>query len=334
MKFGRIALPSPDGKVARLVAVEPEKGRVIDLARAAALNFADKYQATEEAATAMAKVAFPGSLVQALSLGTHLTDRAGEVVSRRGDDASFSLNEVEWLPASDAPLVRDTLNFVGHIKGFHDRMGTPPSPSLLKIPAYTKNSGTMVIGQNATVPWPGYINYMDYELELGFVVGLRGRNLDPESARKHLFGITIYNDFSGRDLQGNEMPILMGATKSKDFAHAIGPWITTIDEFESLDDISMEVRVNGEVITRTNSSGTLWSVYEQLAYISLGEYIQPGDVIGSGTVGNGSFLEKGRQLSPGDVVEMEVGGVGVLRNTLGPKQDGLWWPSERPDGSL
>lgn len=329
MKFGRIALPSPDGKVARLVAVEPEKGRVIDLARAAALNFADKYQATEDAAIGMAKVAFPGSMVQALSLGTHLTDRAHEVVTKRGDDASLAIGSVEWLAASDAPLVRDTLNFVGHIKGFHERMGTEPASSLLKIPAYTKNNGVMVIGHEATVPWPGYINYMDYELELGFVVGLRGRNLTPETARKHLFGITIYNDLSGRDLQGNEMPILMGATKSKDFAHAIGPWITTIDEFKDLDNISMEVRVNGEVITKTNSSGTLWSVYEQLAYISLGEYIQPGEVIGSGTVGNGSFLEKGRQLSPGDVVEMEVGGVGVLRNTLGQKEEGLWWPTER-----
>jgi 2-keto-4-pentenoate hydratase/2-oxohepta-3-ene-1,7-dioic acid hydratase in catechol pathway len=315
--------------VARLVAAEPEKGRVIDLARAAALNFADKYQATEDAAIRMANVAFPGSMVQALSLGTHLTDRAHEVVSKRGDDAALSMQGIEWLPASDAPLVRDTLNFVGHIKGFHERMGTPPSESLLKIPAYTKNNGAMVIGHEATVPWPGYIHYMDYELELGFVVGLRGRNLDPERARKHLFGITIYNDFSGRDLQGNEMPILMGATKSKDFAHAIGPWITTIDEFKDLNDISMEVRVNGETITKTTSAGTLWNVYEQLAYISLGEYIQPGEVVGSGTVGNGSFLEMGRQLEPGDVVEMAVGNVGVLRNVMGQKEMGLWWPTER-----
>jgi 2-keto-4-pentenoate hydratase/2-oxohepta-3-ene-1,7-dioic acid hydratase in catechol pathway len=267
--------------------------------------------------------------VQALSLGTHLTDRAHDVVAKRGDDASLPLQGLEWLAASDAPVVRDTLNFVGHIKGFHERMGTVPTPSLLKIPAFTKNSGSMVIGHEATVPWPGYINYMDYELELGFVVGLRGRNLDPEQARRHLFGITIYNDFSGRDLQGNELPILMGATKSKDFAHSIGPWITTIDEFDNLDDISMEVRVNGETWGKTRSAGTLWTVYEQLAYISLGEYIQPGDVIGSGTVGGGSALELGRQLTPGDVVELEVGGVGVLRNTLGQKQQGLWWPTER-----
>jgi 2-keto-4-pentenoate hydratase/2-oxohepta-3-ene-1,7-dioic acid hydratase in catechol pathway len=201
--------------------------------------------------------------------------------------------------------------------------------SMLLIPGFTKNSSSTVIGHNATVPWPGYINQMDYELELGYVIGREGSSVRPEEAMKYVFGITLYNDFSGRDLQGNELPIGMGSTKSKDFAHAIGPWITTLDEFKDLDAISMEVRVNGETWGKGNSGGKLWTPEELMAYVSLGERILPGDVIGSGTMGGGSALELGRQLEPGDVVELEAAGVGVLRSVMGKKEDGLWWPERR-----
>lgn len=331
MKFGRISREGPDGATARLVVVEPEQGRVIDLARAGTLHAVGKRHATQASAVRLAHAQFPGSMAQALGAGDILTDVATEVIQGSyGDDASLGIDDVTWLPASDPPVLRDGLTFIGHIKGWHERMGREVPESMLLIPGFTKNSASTVIGHNATVPWPGYIkNKMDYELELGYVIGREGSSVRPEEAMNYVFGLTLYNDFSGRELQHNELPIGMGSTKSKDFAHAIGPWITTLDEFDDLDTIPMEVRVNGETWGKGNSSGKLWSVAELIAYVSLGERILPGDVIGSGTMGGGSALELGRQLEPGDVVELEAGGIGVLRTVMGQPIDGLWWPERR-----
>jgi 2-keto-4-pentenoate hydratase/2-oxohepta-3-ene-1,7-dioic acid hydratase in catechol pathway len=329
MKLGRILRDSPDGKVARLVVVQPDKKRVIDLGRAAALHYIAKGHATPDAARRMALAAFPGSMAQALSTGDYLLQHANDVVNGRADDASIAIDSVEWLPASDPPVLRDGLNFIGHIKGWSAKMGRQVPDSMLFIPAYTQNSPSMAIGHEATVEWPGYINHMDYELELGWVIGRLARNLRPENALDCLFGVTMYNDFSGRDLQGNEIPIGMGGTKSKQFAHAIGPWITTKDEFKDFYTIPMEVRLNGKTIAKGNSGGNLWQLEEVLAYVSLGEWLQPGDVIGSGTMGGGSALEHDIELKPGDVVELEAGGVGVLCNKFGPKVEGLWWPEKR-----
>lgn len=330
MKFGRISRESPDGTIARLVVVEPEKGRVIDLARAGVLHAMGKRHATHAAAMRLANAQFPGSMAQALGAADMLVDAATEVIQGTyGDDASLDINEVSWLAASDPPVLRDGLTFIGHIKGWHERMNREVPESMLLIPGFTKNSASTVIGHNETVPWPGYIKQMDYELELGYVIGREGSSVKPEEAMNYVFGITLYNDFSGRDLQGNELPIGMGSTKSKDFAHAIGPWITTLDEFKDLDAIPMEVRVNGVTWGKGTSGGKLWTPEELVAYVSLGERILPGDVIGSGTMGGGSALELGRQLEPGDVVELEAGGVGVLRSVMGQKIDGLWWPQPR-----
>src|SRR5262245_17230723 len=265
MKFGRILRDSPDGKVARLVLVQPEKNRVIDLARAAALHYAKRH-ATSDAARRLALAAFPGSMAEALSTGDRLVDHANDVAASRGDDAALAIDKVEWLPASDPPVLRDGLNFIGHIKGWSEKMGRQVPEAMLVIPAYTQNSPTMVIGHEATVEWPGYVNHMDYELELGWVIGRRGHNLRPENALDCLFGVTLYNDFSGRDLQANELPIGMGGTKSKNFAHGVGPWITTIDEFPDLYSIPMEVRLNGETKGKGNSGGNLWNIEEQLAF--------------------------------------------------------------------
>ncbi len=330
MKIGRIARETPDGMMARLVVVEPDKGRVVDLARAAALHFAAKRNATAEAARRYATTAFPGSLREALSLGSFLLDHAHDIVTARGDDASLDIADVEWLPASDPPFVRDGLNFLGHLKGWSGKMGRPLPESIERIVPYTHQAGSMAIGHEADVPWPGYVKNIDYELELGWVIGHRATDLTPDNALDALFGVTIYNDFSGRDLQHDELPIGMGCTKSKNFAQGIGPWITTKDEFDDLEAIPMEARVNGEVKVQGNSGGVLWTLDKVLAYVSLGEFLEPGDVIGSGTIERGSAIEHDIVLKPGDVIEFEVGGIGVLRNRLGEPKQGLWWPTPQP----
>lgn len=328
MKLGRIAVQGPDGEVARLVLALPEEGRVIDLRSAKALAL-QRQGATPQAAQRLAAALFPESMAAAIALGDVFLAAARDIAVERPTEASIDITTVKWLSASDPSVVRDGLTFIGHIKGFHEKIGQPPHASLLKVPGYFKGSPHTVIGHEAEVPWPGYIQHMDYELELGYVVGRRAGNLRPENARDVLFGITIFNDFSARDRQAIEMPIAMGPTKCKDFAYGIGPWITTIDEFADLDNISMEVRVNGETWGKGNSANKLWTVEELIAWASLGESLEPGDVIGSGTMGGGSALELDRKLQPGDVVELEVGGVGTLRNRMGQPQDGLWWPTER-----
>jgi 2-keto-4-pentenoate hydratase/2-oxohepta-3-ene-1,7-dioic acid hydratase in catechol pathway len=328
MKLGRISAESPDGPVARLVLVRPEEDRLIDLKKASMLHLMGQ-GANKVAALRLSEALFPGSMSAAIALGDRFIAACNDAAATRADDASLSIKEVQWLPASDPSLVRDGLTFLKHIRQFHQKMNLKPTPALLEIPGYFKGSPHTCIGHNAEVVWPEYLQRMDYELELGWVIGREAHNVRPEEARKHLFGVTIFNDFSGRDLQANEFAIGMGPTKCKDFAYGIGPWITTIDEFKDLSAINMRVRVNGETWADGDSSETLWSVDELIAWVSLDEYAQPGDVIGSGTMGNGSTLEIDKTLEPGDVIELEVDGIGTLRNFLGQKSGGRWWPTKR-----
>lgn len=328
MKLGRIKRQGLDGDEARLVLVMPEAGQVLDL-RVAYAELLAAGKATPEAARRVAAAMFTGSMREGISAGAAFLDIAADVAAKTPEAAILPIEGLEWLPATDPSVIRDGLTFIDHIKGFHEKMGKTPTPSLLKVPGYFKGTVHTMVGHDADIPWPAFVDHMDYELELGWVIGSRGSDLTPETSRKHLFGVTIFNDLSARDRQGDEFDIGMGPQKCKDFAYAVGPWITTLDEFDDLSAIPMEVRVNGEVWGKGTSGNTLWSVDELLAYISLAEQLEPGDVIGSGTMGNGSALELGRKMTPGDVVEMEVGHIGVLRNRFGAKQAPGWWPENR-----
>lgn len=328
MKLGRFLVEGLDGPVHRICMVLPEQNRVVDLRAAEALRL-QAQGATREAALRYASVVFPESMSAAIALGQQFLETAAEAAEKYGDDASLSMDGLHWGAAADPSVVRDGLTFIKHIRQFHERMNITPTPALLDVPGYFKGSPWTVIGHEAEVPWPARAERMDYELEIGWVIGRRAHNITPDVARSHLFGVTIFNDFSARDLQANEFAIGMGPTKSKDFAYGIGPWITTIDEFPRLDNIRMAVRVNGETWGEGDTAEMLWSPEELIAYVSLGDHAQPGDVIGSGTMGNGSALELGRSLNPGDVVELEVSGVGVLRNRMGQREQGTWWPARR-----
>jgi 2-keto-4-pentenoate hydratase/2-oxohepta-3-ene-1,7-dioic acid hydratase in catechol pathway len=136
------------------------------------------------------------------------------------------------------------------------------------------------------------------------------------------------NDFSARDVQAREMTAGFGPAKGKDFATALGPWITTLDEVD-LTDLEMLARVNGEEWSRGSTSSLMWSVEELVAFASRGEAVVPGQVIGTGTVGLGCGLELYRKLKPGDVVEIEISSVGVLRNKIGQPSPARWVPSPK-----
>ena len=330
MKLGRVVRPTPDGPRARIVAVQPDSERVIDLAQAYALTL-QRSGAEPERASKIARSIFPSSMAAAIGGGDVFLDAAHDALET-ADDASLPLLEVQWCAAVDSPVIRDGLTFSQHIINFSEKVTHAlPNPNIYKIPGYFKGSTATVYGHNEEIPYPDFTDAFDYELEIGYVVGRRGRNLTPDDALDHLFGITIFNDFSARDVQGAEMAIGMGPQKCKDFAYGIGPWITTMDEVSSIEGLTGSVRVNGETWSTCVAGDMVYTPAELVAYISIADYLQPGDLIGSGTLGFGSGLELGKTLSPGDVVELELESVGTLRSPISKtREKAPWWPEPRP----
>lgn len=330
MKIGRISVSTPDGETTRVVAVEPEQDRVIDLARAYALVLR-RGGATAERARAVSLALFPGSLSTGISAGDAFLARANEALSA-ADDAAIAIGDVSWRAAIDPPVIRDGLTFGTHIENYfknvvHDK----PVREVYQRPGFFKGNTATIYGHNQEVPYPSISEKLDYELEIGYIVGKPGRNLTPDDALGHVFGITIFNDWSLRDVQTLEGPIGMGAQHSKDFAYGIGPWITTLDEINSIEGLAGQVRVNGEVRSETRVENFVYTPAELVAYVSLYGQLQAGDLIGSGTMGFGAGVEIGRFIEPGDEVELALEGIGTLRNRVASQKETTdWWPAPRP----
>jgi 2-keto-4-pentenoate hydratase/2-oxohepta-3-ene-1,7-dioic acid hydratase in catechol pathway len=185
-------------------------------------------------------------------------------------------------------------------------------------PVYYKSNPFSVVGPEADVRIPRYTQKFDYELELGVFIGREGRDVAPEQAMEHIAGFTVFNDFSARDVQMHEITGRLGPAKGKDFdtGNAIGPYLVTPDEIPDPYGLTMVARVNGEEWSRGTTADMHYTWEQILAHISADETLHPGEFIGSGTVGGGCGLELDRYLSAGDVVELEVEGIGVLRNRV------------------
>jgi 2-keto-4-pentenoate hydratase/2-oxohepta-3-ene-1,7-dioic acid hydratase in catechol pathway len=168
------------------------------------------------------------------------------------------------------------------------------------------------------VHWPSYSRIIDYELEIGLVIGRGGKNVKKGDALSHVFGYTVFNDFSARDEQYIEMQGQLGPAKGKDFdtGNAFGPWITTADEIGDPQNLRMQARVNGETWSDGWSRDMKHGFADIVAYASVEETLVPGEILGSGTVGGGCGNEQGRFMKHGDVIELEVSGIGVLRNRI------------------
>ena len=247
------------------------------------------------------------------------------------DGPAVPLSSVRLLPPLEAPSVRDFVAFEEHVEGMAAGGGGTVPEQWYEAPTFYFTNPYALIGAHDDVAVPPGCELLDYELEVAVVVGRDGTSLSAEQAREHIFGYTVLNDWSARDLQRREMAVRLGPAKGKDFATTLGPWLVTADELEPYRDadgfLALELRasVNGELTGQDLLSNMGWPFEELIAYASRGAQVRAGDVLGSGTCGNGGCLAElwGRNgktdpppLRPGDVVELAVEGIGTVRNRV------------------
>lgn len=327
MKLVTFEVSTSVGRFQRIGGLENDD--IIDLTSARVLMLVEKMSA--DAARRIANGLMPPSMLALLEAGDFGFDLAREavehVVSLRadssllgpnGEQVIFRRNEVRLLAPVPRPrTMRDFLAFQAHMENAAKRAGREVNPLWFEIPCYYKGNPDTVIGPEEDIFWPGYTERLDYELEFGLFIKKEGANIRAEDASRHIGGYTIFNDISARDVQGREMSLRLGPAKGKDMNHGnvMGPCLVTPDEFDP-SDARMIARVNGSIWTEGNTGSMYYPFPKLIEYLSRDETLHPGDFLGSGTVGNGCGIEHGRFIQPGDVIELEIEGIGILRNRV------------------
>jgi 2-keto-4-pentenoate hydratase/2-oxohepta-3-ene-1,7-dioic acid hydratase in catechol pathway len=327
VKLVTFEVATPLGPVERLGALH--RGRVLDL------NAAFGARLREQGDAQPARVAdclLPPDLLAFLEMGDRGMSSAREAIALveaaatrlepelwrgpRGETVVYEPAEVQLkAPLPRPPSLRDFLAFEAHARAGFARRGEAVPEAWYEMPVYYKGNPRSIVGPDEDVWWPRYTERLDYELELACVIGRRGRNVSLEAAADYIAGYTVMNDWSARDIQRAEMQVRLGPAKGKDFATSLGPCLVTPDELDPRN-LRMVARVNGEVWSDGNSGTSRWTFPQMIVHVSQDETIYPGDVFGSGTVGGGCGLELDRWIQPGDVVELEIEGIGVLRNRV------------------
>ncbi|MEW2305513.1 fumarylacetoacetate hydrolase family protein [Streptomyces sp. NPDC006655] len=243
------------------------------------------------------------------------------------------VSEVRLLPPLRPPTVRDFVTFEEHVEGVRRSVdGAAGVPEQwYAAPTFYFTNPYAVYGPYDDIPVPPGSTVLDFELEVAAVIGTEGRDLTPEQARDRIIGYTVFNDWSARDLQSAEMKVGLGPCKGKDTATTLGPYLVTADELEKYRDrdgflrLGLTASVNGLTVGTDLLSNMSWTFEEMVAYASRGTWVRPGDVLGTGTCGNGGCLAElwgvhGAQepppLKPGDTVTLTVEGIGSVSNTV------------------
>ncbi|MER5382520.1 fumarylacetoacetate hydrolase family protein [Streptomyces sp. NPDC002688] len=256
------------------------------------------------------------------------------------------VSQVRLLPPLHPTSIRDFVTFEEHVEGVRRAVdGVSGVPEQwYAAPTFYFTNPHAVYGPDDAVPVPPGSAVLDFELEVGAVIGLEGRDLTPERARDHIVGYTVFNDWSARDLQSAEMKVGLGPCKGKDTATTLGPYLVTADELDSCRDadgflrLALTAEINGETVGEDLLSNMSWTFDEMTAYASRGTRVVPGDVLGSGTCGNGGCLAelwglRGERtpppLKPGDTVSLTVEGLGTLTNTVVAGVDPVPLPAGR-----
>ena len=308
------------------------------------LQGADYLGALTDAGVVNLSVAAPqdlafSSMQQFIEAGQPALDHAYTLLA--SNPTVIPSDQVDWLAPLPIPAqIRDCLGFEEHLKNAFESAiklsamaaddpttaeqalhasGRFAVPDIwYQQPLYYKANRFSVAPSGKDILWPDYSKMMDFELEMACVIGKKGRDINKDNADSHIFGYTIYNDFSARDAQILESPGMLGPAKSKDFDDSVvlGPVIVTRDELGDPYNLRMQARVNGETWCDSNSNTIHWTFSDMIAHISKGETLYPGEVIGSGTVGLGCGLEHLRFLNHGDIVELEIEKIGVISNRV------------------
>ena len=243
---------------------------------------------------------------------------------------THELDEIELLaPVPDPPTVRDFYAFEQHVRAARAQRGLDMIPEWYEIPIFYFTNNSELYGHDQFVPYPVGSKELDFELEIACVIGREGKDIPLEEAADYIAGYTIMNDWSARDFQRADMKLNLGPGKGKDFATSLGPWLVTSDELAEYRsgnaaseryDMPMIARINGREISRANFKDIYYSFPQMIAWASRNARIRAGDVLGSGTVGTGCILELTtkvhRWLRRGDEMELEIAGIGVLRNRV------------------
>jgi len=261
-----------------------------------------------------------------------------EIVRQAGAEHRVALADARLLAPIPRPVqIRDFLAFEKHMIQAYDgirrlRASLADDPSaymemmkrkgILRVPdawyenpLYYRVNPANVCGTDTDVHWPAYSDKMDFEFEFACVIGKGGKDISVADARSHIFGYMIFNDLSARDEQARAMPGQMGPGKGKDFDNSkpMGPFLVTADEIGDPYSLVMTARLNGELFVTASSSEMNWRFEELIAYISQSETLEPGEMFGSGTVGDGCTIENDHVIADGDVVELEMEKIGILR---------------------
>lgn len=277
-----------------------------------------------------------------IDAGAEALDEARGLIAKAPGDAILSLASVRLAPPLPRPVkMRDCLLYLEHMevsmkniaRMFADSDPDPEAkyaeltgeggrfalnPMLKKRIIYYNCDPLAFSGPEEEIVWPSESEWMDYELEWACIVGKPGENVSLENARDHIFGYTIFNDWSARDVQLAVMDCNLGPGAGKDFAlsNGIGPCIATPDEFADPYKLTMTARVNGEEWSRGTTGSMFHSFEDAIVEFSRDRALVPGEMLGSGTVLSGCGLELGRKLGNGDLVELEIEGIGILRNRV------------------
>lgn len=279
-----------------------------------------------------------GSIQAIVEAGDTALTEIREIVRQAGAEHRFALADVRLLAPIPRPVqVRDFLAFEKHMIQAYDGIrrlraslaDDPPAymemmerKGILRVPdawyenpLYYRVNPANVCGTDTDVRWPAYSDKMDFEFEFACVIGKGGKDISVTDARDHIFGYMIFNDLSARDEQARAMPGQMGPGKGKDFDNSkpMGPFLVTADEIGDPYALAMTARLNDEVFVTASTSEMNWRFEELIAYISQSETLEPGEIFGSGTVGDGCTIETGHVIVDGDVIELEMENIGVLR---------------------
>lgn len=340
MKLSTFEVTTPLGPIQRIgVVLLPDADQppvVVDLNAAYAWMLAESGEKPQP--RRWADFLFPADMRAFLELGEPALEAAREVEAKfrvfhsqvsngrsvlaelyglDGQRLAYALPKIKLkTPVPNPKMMRDFLSFETHTANGFKRRNEPIPEAWYKMPVYYKGNPHTLIGHEEIAHWPSYTRIMDYELELACVIGKEGKNIPADQAAEYIVGYTIMNDFSARDIQKYEMMCRLGPAKGKDFCTAVGPWLVTADEIQNPRDLRMIARINGEVWSDGNAGTSHWTFEQMIEHVSKEERIYPGDILGSGTVGFGCGLELDRWIQPGDTVELEITGLGVLRNQV------------------